>query len=189
MLVVRLLAYDGNEDNQRQGKLGIILHDFSKWMIRGMTDKVHAKMKPVINYKRENGWLKDHIKAMEEGWKWVISLDELPLNHSIGGFKGADDKNRKFFLQAGEIAFTHLDEDTFYDIHFLLWLKWIHEHWDRFEQSAEAAYQILNFENLYKDLLEWSKPLPQDENEQDEKEINYIEMEKKLIGDEDAEKR
>ena len=177
--MTHLLAYDGTADNQRQGKLGKILHDFSKWMIRGFSTQLHKKMLPVIEYKKKNGWIKEHITAMDEGWKWVMSLDELPLNKGIGGFKGADDKNRKFFSEIGDIAFTHLDEDTHYDIRMLLWLKWVHEHWGRFEQSAESAYQLLNFGELYKDLLALSEPLPLDDGKDDFNE-DYTALEKRL---------
>lgn len=188
MRMAHLLAFDGTEDNQRQGRLGRILHDFSKWMIRGAVDRVHNRMKDVIDYKKKNGWIKDHIAAMDEGWKWVQSLDEMPINGVIGGFKGPGDLNRKLFGQLGEICFTHLDEDSFYDIHFLLWLKWVHEHWERFEQSAESAYQILNFGNLYKDLLSYTEPLPVDDgsDENDEPETDYIALEKRLKADKDG---
>src|SRR3990167_4763779 len=179
--MVQLLAYDGADYNQRGGKLGSICHDFSKWMMRKFVDKLHRKMLPVIEYKRKNGWVKDHTAAMEEGWKWVMSLDELQINRGIGGFKGEDDGNRRFFNELGDIAFTHLDEDTHYDMRMLLWFKWIHEHWDRFEQSAESAYQILNFGELYKDLLGLSEPLPLDDGE-DDADVDYAALNKKLGG-------
>ena len=164
----------------------ILLHDFSKWMIRGIVDKVQKKMEPVIIYKKENGWIKEHVAALEEGWNWVIELDEHPVNNKIGGFTGGpDDKNRKFFTNLRDIVLVHLDEDSHYDMRFLMMLKWVHEHWDRFEQSAETSYQIMNFHNLYAELLEGSKPLPVDDgtDEYSPEKIDYIAMEKKLRED------
>src|SRR3990167_9880643 len=179
MLVVHLLAYDGKKDNERFGKLGILLHDKFKWFIRKMIEKAHGKMEPVLEYKRENGWVNDHVAAMDEGWQWVISLDELPVNIGIGGFKGQDDVNRKLFRQGGELTFTLLDENTHYSIRVMLWLKWIHEHWDRFEIAANQAYQIQNFGNLYKDLLALSEPLPVDDGK-DVYEPDYIKLGKMI---------
>lgn len=163
ILMVHLLAYDGIKDNERQGTLGRIMHDTSKWFMRESVNGLHRHMKPVFNYKRANGWHKEHITAMGEAIDWVVSLDEIPINARIGGFKGPDDKNRRLFLQMKDIFLTLLDEDTHYDIRVLLVLKWIHEHWDRFEIAAEQAYQIQNFSNLYKDLLALSEPLPVDD--------------------------
>lgn len=164
ILVVHLLAWDGINDNQRQGKLGKIMHDSGKWIIRESVNALHNHMNPVFEYKKSEGWHKDHVKAMEEAIDWVISLDDLPLNiGKINGFKGQNDKNRKLFMQLKDIMLTLLDEDTHYDIRVLLVLKWIHDHWERFEISAEQAHQIMNFENIYRDLLELSKPLPVDD--------------------------
>lgn len=178
--MVHLLAFDGKEDDRRQGKLGRILHDFSKWAIRKAVDRIHNKMLPVIEYKKKTGWHKEHIKAIEEGWNWVISLDELPINLGIGGFKGANDINRKLYMQLRDIFLVHLDEDTHYDMRMLVLLKWIHEHWDRIEEAANASYNLMNFHEIYKDLLALSEPLPLDDGKE-EKEIDYPEFEARLL--------
>lgn len=128
-----------------------------------MISRLHKKMEPVIEYKKENGWIKNHIRVMDESWKWVISLDDLPINVGIGGFKGSDDKNRKMMQDLGDIIFTHLDEDTHWDIRVLMFMYACHKRWSELEQSVESAHQIMNFGNLYRDLLELSKPLPLDD--------------------------
>lgn len=137
-------------------------------------------MKPVIEYKQQNGFVNPGVESLAEGWKWVMSLDEIDVNYGIGGFKGADDKNRKFFNELGDITFTILDEDTHYAIRLFLWLKWIHENWEKVEIQAEQAHQIMNFGNLYKDLLELSKPLPLDDGK-DVEEVDYKKLNDKKL--------
>lgn len=174
-----LLAQDGTNDNQRQGKLGTILHDNLKWMIRSFIAAGHKKALPVIEYKRENGWIKPHVAAMDENWQRILSLFKVPINKGIGGFSGPDDKNLRMFNQIGDIVHTIIDEDSHYDMIFLLQLKFIHENWHLFEESAEQAYQIANFHNTYRDILEYTKPLPLDDGK-DDVQIDYVKMEEKL---------
>lgn len=179
-MVASLLAHDGVKDNQRQGKLGVALHDHTKWVIRKGVDLAWMKYKPVHEYKQQHGYIKDHVAALDEGWAWVMSLYDLPLNTvKFAGFKGADDKNRQMLYRSGQMFFGITDEDSHWDVPILVMLKWVHEHWDRFERSAEQAYQLANFNNLYRDLLELSTPLPEDDGI-DDVEINYKAMEKKL---------
>lgn len=180
-MVAHLLAHNGTADDERQGAIGVALHDHTKWMIRKGVDIAWMKYSKVHDYKQKNGWIKDHIAAMDEGWKWVMSLDDLPINiGNIGGFKGKDDKNRTMLYRAGQMFFGLNDEDSHWDMRVLLFLKWCHEHWDRFEASAEQAYQIMNFDYLYKDALELSAPLPEDDGVDDET-VDYIKMEKNLL--------
>lgn len=180
--MVHLLAYEGKDYNQKGGFLGRIMHDSGKLMIRKLLKIVHGKYEPVIKYKHETGWIKDHVAAWEEAVDWVISLDEMPINKSMFNFTGPDDPNRLFFLRLKDLFCVMMDEDTHYDIRVLLVMKWVHEHWDRFERSAEQAYQLANFGNLYKDLLEFTKPLPLDDGI-DENDIDYIAMERGALGD------
>ena len=165
---------------QLDSKLGKIMHNTGKNLMRAQIDIVHKHYEPVLKYKRETGWIKDHVAAEQEAWNWIEQLYDIPINSKVGGWHGdPNGRNRKMFHNILDIVFTIQDEDSAYDIPMLLWLKWIHEHWDRFERSAEQAYQIMNFANLYKDLLELATPLPQDDGK-DYQDPDYIKLDKGL---------
>ncbi len=165
-------------------KLGKIMHGSGKLIMRKCIRMVHGHYKPVLEYKKENGWIKDHVAAQQEAWDFIVNLYRHPINKHAGGWpEGGDDGNKIMFEGALGVFWLMQDEDSAYDIPWLLYMKWIHEHWDRFEQSAEHAYQIMNFPNMYRDMIEWSKPLPLDDGKDFDDDIDYVAAEKKLIGD------
>lgn len=172
-----------------QTKLGHIMHISGKQLMRKFISMAHKHYEPVIEYKHKTGWIKDHVNAQEEGWRWIESLYMQPINAEAGGWTNSDGVlkdgvNKKMFNDVLELFWLMQDEDSAYDIPWLLYLKWVHEHWDRFEKSAQMAYNIMNFGNLYADLLEWSKPLPLDDGtDDDEDDIDYVGNEKKILGE------
>ena len=145
------------------------MHRTGKTLLRGVIDSVHKHYEPVITYKKENGWYKDHVLAQVEAWKVIEALYDMPSNAIIGGGwnNNQDDRNRVMFRNVLDIFWLMQDEDSAYDIPWLIYLKWIHEHWDRFEKSAEQAYQMANFGNFYRDLIEYAKPLDNIDDEDD----------------------
>ena len=158
--MVKLLAFDGEADNQRQGKLGVALHDNTKWAIRKSVDLAYWKYKKVDEYKKANGWIKPHVAVLDECWNWTVDLYQLPYAKKFFGYMADDDKNRIMFQKMGRIGLGIQDEDTFYDLFMLALLYKIHLEWPRIEQAAKSAYNFLNFDRAFKEFLELKKPLP-----------------------------
>jgi len=162
-------------------ELGQIMHNSGKLLIRKAIKSIGKKYEPVVEYKKEHGWIKDHVAAMEEGWKKVEYLMLQPINHRAGiGWTGKEDKNAIMYNTLLPVFFTMVDEDSAYDWPLLIWLKWIHDHWDRFEESAEQAYQLLDFAVTYEHLMNWTEPLPLDDGT-DIEEIDYVKREKEIM--------
>ena len=149
---IKLLAYDGKKDNQRFGKLGILLHDTTKWMIRTAITAIYRKMKPVIDYKLKEGWINPYVGQLYKDWTWTIQLDERKSNTKIGGFKGSDDKNRTMFHNMRDIVCTLLDEDTHYGIRVGVMMFRMHENWDKYEIAANSANEFMRYREMYERL-------------------------------------
>jgi len=185
MALPTLLAKAGNFRGYAT-KLGEHFHIDTKELVRKLISLGYKKFSPIVAYKEKNGWIKDHVKADLESFDFVAKIMLHPMNHEhMAGWKDKNDPNYIMLKQIMEIKAVVQDEDSFYDMIELVRLKWVHEHWDLYEQSAEKAYQIINFPNFYKDLIEHSKPLPQLPKKEapEEMEINYVEAEEELMRD------
>jgi hypothetical protein len=167
-------------------KLGSIFHINVKEAIRRAINMVYAaKFQKVVEYKEKNGWIKDHVKADIESFEFVADIMCHPLNHAkLSGWKDRTDTNYQMLRKGVVIKAAIQDEDSFYDMIELVRMKWVHDHWDRYERSAEQAYQIINFPNFYEKLIAhyeaMKEPLPDITDEADPEEIDYIKMEKRL---------
>jgi len=180
-MIPKLLAENGKFQGYAT-KLGKYLHIDVKELTRKLISVGYKKYKPVIEYKEKNGWIKDHVKADLESFDFVAKLMMIPMNvESMVGWKDENDNNYKMLKQMMEIKAVIQDEDSFYDMIELVRLKWIHEHWDRYEASAEKAYQLANFPNFYADLMALYEPLPQDEEDIPEDTIDYIKIEEAIV--------
>ena len=180
-MIPKLLAETGKFQGYAT-KLGKYLHIDVKELTRKLISVGYKKYKPVIEYKEKNGWIKDHVKADLESFDFVAKLMMIPMNvESMVGWKDENDNNYKMLKQMMEIKAVIQDEDSFYDMIELVRLKWIHEHWDRYEASAEKAYQLANFPNFYADLMALYEPLPQDEEDIPEDTIDYIKIEEAIV--------
>ena len=176
-----LLAKNGEHQGYAT-KLGKYFHINMKELVRKMVAFGYKKHEKVIEYKKKNGWIKDHVAADLEGFEFVADLMTHPLNtqKQMSGWKDKNDPNYILLKRMFEMFALYRDEDSYYDMLFLVWMKWVHEHWDRYERSAEQAYQLVNFPNLYKDLLAWNEPLPQDDEDIEEDDIDYIASEEAI---------
>jgi len=157
--MVKLLAFDGEGKDQRQGELGIALHDSTKWAIRKGVDIAWWKYKKVDEYKRKNGWIKPHIGVIDECWNWAVDLYQLPYAKKYFGYMADDDKNRIMLQRMGRIGLGLGDEDTFWDLLMLAFFYKVHLEWSRIELAASAAYRFLNFDRVNQEFLELKKPL------------------------------
>jgi hypothetical protein len=162
-----LLAKDGTADNQRQGRLGILLHDLSKWAIRKAIQRERKRIQPVLDYyASEHGeWLNPDIKQLYEDFNWLISLEELP--NQYGGFQKGEDVNRDMFHDLRDIMCVHLDQDTHYHLRFMALIYRIHANWPAYEIACTRAFHFLDvtakrlgmtFEEVYQNLDGMTKP-------------------------------
>ena len=165
---IKLLAFDGEKKDERQGELGVALHDKTKWAIRKGVDIAWWKYKKVDEYKRTNGWLKPHVKVLDECWQWTTDLYKLPYAKKFFGYMEDDDKNRIMLQRMGRMGLGIQDEDTFWDLFMLAFLYKVHLEWPRIDNAAKAAYRFLNFDRVYQDYIELNKELPE-VTEEDEK--------------------
>lgn len=154
--MVHLLAYDGNAENQRQGKLGKLLHDFSKWAIRESVEKIWTKMKPVIEYKIKTGWINPEIGKLYEDLTYVINFYE----DDKYGFKGPDDKNRKFFHHLRDILCVQLDEDTHYLLFVGMVMQRMFEQKEEYEALMNRSNAFFRWREIYNGLKERTAELP-----------------------------
>lgn len=175
-----------------ESKEGFMFHGPGKRVLRKLISMGYSRYKGTVERKRgSQGYVKAHIAAYDEAWQWVRGLDHRPMKYPGGPQFGVQkgDVNDEMFQQITGVAFAMLDEDSFYDIRVLLWLKWIHEHWDRIEIAVNQAYALtFGFDKLYRNMVEWSKPLPQDKG-RDFKEPDYVRLEKnakKIVDDYDG---
>jgi hypothetical protein len=158
--MVELLAKDGTADNQRQGRLGRLLHDFSKWAIRKAITRERKRLDPVLKYKKEHGgWLNPDIQALYDDFTWVISRDELKTQYM--GFNGPDDANKKMLEDLRDIVCCHLDEDSHWHLRWAMLLYRINHRWSEYEIECTKAYHFLSvtaeklgltMEDMYKSL-------------------------------------
>ena len=170
--MINLLAKDGTRYNERQGYLGRIMHDFSKWMMRRAVDKIAKRMAPVIKYKMQTGWCNPEISLLYEDMSWMIGLDEKEAEKTkIGGFTGGkNDVNRRFFTNLRDIICTTLDEDTHYNLR--LWVLMHRMHEQRWKEAYEVAMNrsnaFFNYREIYEAVLARhdDTPLPQLEDEE-----------------------
>jgi hypothetical protein len=165
--MVHLLSYPGTKPDQKDGYFGKIMHGTGKWMMRAAIMRIHKHYMPVIEKKRAEGWHKDHVKALDKYWMNIINIFDDPINAKIGGFRSKDDPNRQIFIALNDIFLCMMDEDTFYELPTLLYLKSIHENWSIFEQQAAQAYNLLDFGNIYREILEYNKELEDITDEED----------------------
>jgi hypothetical protein len=164
-----LLAWDGTDDNQRQGKLGILMHDTSKWFIRKNVAAGHKLMTPLFKHVEETGgYQNEYVNVIRDMFDFIISIDEQPVNWGIGGFKGPDDANRKFFQQLRDIVCIMCDQDAHYGMRVLAGLYWLNEHFDRIAIASQGAHDMLNFQEKYERIKEFTKPAVQVEELSDE---------------------
>lgn len=167
-------------------KLAAYLNIDVKNVTRIFINQAYKHYQPVIEYKLKHGWVKDHVRADIEAFDFVESLMRHPLNQSpnMNGWPTADDPNNKMLRRLVLIHAAIRDEDSFYDILELVMDKWKHEHWDRYEKSAEWAYKLTGFPVLYANLLAHKEaieePLPDITDEPDDVKMDYIELEKRV---------
>lgn len=156
-----LLAFDGVEHNRRQGFLGRLLHDTTKWMIHRYVDSVHKKMKPVIEYKIKTGWINEQVEQLYKDWTWVIELDKREEAKKFGGFRGPADKNLQLFEKMRDIACVILDEDTHYSMRAFMFLAKVNDGWDtKYADIANRANVMFRYKEIYFEMKERTKPLP-----------------------------
>ena len=166
-------------------KLGAYFHIDTKEVTRKFIALAWKKYEPLIEWKIKNGWMKDHVKAEIECFEFLASLMMHPLNgKALSGWKDENDPNYIMIKRMVYIYAFVRDEDSYYDMIALVMDKWKHEHWERYERSAEAAFQLVNFPIFYESLLNhkaaMEEPLPDITDEPDETKIDYIAMEKRL---------
>ena len=156
-----LLAYDGDKPHQRQGRLGILLHDTSKWMMKKYIERLHRKMQPVIEHKMEKGWVNPAVGQLYEDITWVIALHERPEIRDKGwGFKGADDVNRKFYTQLRDVACVHLDEDTVQSMFAFILAAKMFDGWDEKYCDVAGKFNVmLRYREIYGEMKERTKKL------------------------------
>ena len=180
MLMV-LLAKRG-EHQSYATKLGAFFHIDFKSAARSLIGIAWKKFEPINDYKELNGWLKDHVKADVESFEFVVELMRYPLNKELNGWQEGDN-NEKMLRRLIRMKAVVQDEDSFYDMVELVRMKWVHEHWDRYERSAEQAYQLISFPKFYESLINhytaMKEPLPDITDEADEASIDYIALERR----------
>jgi len=182
--MTQLLAYNGTAYNQRQGRLGKLLHDNAKWFIRKASTTCHRMMVPIFKYHEKNKPNMPGVDALEEAFNFVISLDDLPVNKGIGGFKDipGGDQNKKLFMEMRDILCAILREDSHYHMRTMVLLKYVHDHWDeRFEIASNQADHLLRFGEMYGELIESLKKLPEDDG-MDVEDIDMVEFTKQVRG-------
>ena len=163
-------------------KLGAYFHIDTKEIMRKLIALAYKKQEKVIKWKLETGWTKDHVAADIESFEFIKSLMLHPLNDErMSGWKDENDPNCVMLQRLTYMKALVQDEDSYYDLIELVRLKWVHENWERYEQSANAAYNLVNFPNFYKHLLEhkevMEEPLPDITDEPDYAEPDYIKLE------------
>lgn len=176
----KLLASPGDIKGYAS-KLGATFHIDNKSMMRSAIGLAHKRMWPAIKHTKEQNWVKDHVAAQMESFDFVAGLMRYPLNREhLNGWQDGD-ANEKMLRRGMEMYCTVLAQDTFYDMLELVRLKWIHEHWDRFEDSAQKAYQLVSFPKFYENLINhyeaMSAPLPDITNEPDEADLDCVKLE------------
>lgn len=173
-------------------KLGAYFHIDTKEVTRKFIGLAWKKYEPLIEWKLKNGWVKDHCAAEIECFDAIARLMMHPLNKkAMSGWKDENDPNYIMTRRVVYIATFIRDEDSYWDMLFLAMDKWRHEHWDRYERSAEQAYQLVSFPVMYRKLLEHAEAmeeeLPDITDEPDPQQIDYIKMEKRLTDGKDNE--
>lgn len=163
IFLLNLLAKDGTAYNERQGLLGRLLHDITKWAIRRSVHGIAKKLKPVTDYKMKTGWINPEVGLLYDDLTWLIRMDENGGKDHIGGFTGGEnDANRRFFTDLRDIVTTILDEDTHYNIRFWVLQHRIHE--NRWNEAYNIAFNrsnaFFNYRQIYQDLISRWEPLP-----------------------------
>lgn len=162
-------------------KLVASFHIDMKMAMRSLIGLAYKKFYPAIKASKIQGWKKDHVAADLESFEFIARMMKHPLNiPHMNGWRSEDDANYKMLKRLFEMKAVVQEHDSFYDMLILLHYKWVHDHWSRYERSAEEAYQMFNFPMQYEALISHLKameePLPDITDEPDLPDENYLEL-------------
>lgn len=144
---MKLLAADAD----KKGSLGWLLHKVNKIIFRKAVDMVFDSMKPVIDYKKREGWINGEMSVFMRAWSTITELDRKKRSHDTGfkgHWSGYTDSNIEMFEKFGWVVMTLLDEDSYYLIRGNMFMELIHDNWPKIENAMDHSRMILKWSNF-----------------------------------------
>ena len=128
-----------------------ILHTISKPVIRKILKYVADSYKPIINKKKEKGFVNPEMQVFYDEWTELIDMQ-------MDQWTGPEDKNYKMYHALRDIMCCILDEDSHYLLRFFYLIEMIHRDREKYRISMHRSRAYWHNEEEKKkihDIMNW----------------------------------